>query len=85
MLLVGFAEFAKLFHHRLDEFFGVGEFLRDHTEVHRGNRGIAHAGAVDAVLADQDQGVGQAIEADGQSPAFFAKSLLVVFQFLGML
>jgi hypothetical protein len=85
LLLGGFAEFAEFFHHRLDEFFGVGEFLGDHAEVHRGNRGIAHAGAVDAVLADEDKGVGDAIEGDGEAAAVAPEALLEMLEFVVML
>jgi hypothetical protein len=42
----------------LDELFGVGKFLIDHSQVHGWDGGIALAGAVDAVLADKDEGVG---------------------------
>src|SRR5258707_12910373 len=62
--LVGFAQFAEFFHHRLDEVFGMGEFLRDYAEVHRGNRGIALAGAIDPALPDEYERVGVAIERD---------------------
>src|SRR5258707_2952464 len=78
--LVGFAQFAEFFHHGLDEFFGVGEFLGDHAEVHRGNRGIALAGAVDAVLTDEDERVGDAIERDGEAAAIPSEALLEVLE-----
>jgi len=84
-LLSGFAEFAQFFHYRLDEFFGVGEFRGDHAEVHGRYRGIAHAGAIDAVLADEDEGVGDAVEGDGQPASVAAEALLGVFQLVVML
>ena len=85
MLLGGFAEFAEFFHYGLDEFFGVGEFLGDHAEVHRGNRGIAHAGAVDAVLADEDERVGDAVEGDSKAASVAPEALLRMFQLVVML
>jgi len=78
LLLGGFAEFAEFFHYRLDEFFGVGEFLGNHAEVHRGNRGVALAGAIDAVLADEDECIGDAVERDRQAAAVAPESLLGV-------
>ena len=80
--LVGFAEFAKFFHYGLDEFFGVGEFLGDHAKVHGGDGGVALAGAVDAVLADEDEGVGDAVERDGQAATVASEALLGVFEFV---
>jgi hypothetical protein len=82
---VGFARLAELFHHRLDEFFGVGEFLGDHAEVHGGDGGVALAGAVDAVLADQDKGIGDAVEGDGEASPVAPKALLGVLEFVVML
>jgi hypothetical protein len=82
--LVGFAEFAEFFHYGLDEFLGVGEFLGDHAEVHGGDGGIAHAGAVDAVLADEDEGVGDAVERDSQAAAVAPEALFGVLEFVVM-
>jgi hypothetical protein len=81
---VGFAEFAEFFHYGLDEFFGVGKFLGDHAEVHGGDGGIALAGAVDAVLADEDEGVGDAVERDRQASAVAPEALLKVLDFVVM-
>jgi hypothetical protein len=78
--LGGFAGFAEFFHYRLDQFFGVGEFLGDHADVHRGERGIALAGAIDAVLPDQDECVGDAIEGDGEAATIAAEALFGVFE-----
>src|SRR6266478_2707109 len=84
-LLGGFAEFAEFFHYGLDEFFGVGEFLGDHTEVHGRDGGVAHAGAVDAVLADEDERVGDAVEGDGQAAAVAPEALLEVLELVVVL
>jgi hypothetical protein len=63
----------------------VGEFLGDHAEVHGGDGGIALAGAVDAVLADQDKGIGDAVEGDGKTAAVAPKALFGVLEFVVML
>jgi hypothetical protein len=81
---VGFAGFAEFFHYGLDEFFSVGEFLGDHTDVHGGDGGIALAGAVDTVLADEDEGVGDAVERDGEAAAVAAEALFGVLEFVVM-
>jgi hypothetical protein len=83
--LVGFAQFAEFFHYGLDEFLGVSEFLGDHAEVHCGDGGVALAGAVDAVLADEDQGVGDAVERDGEAATVASEPLLEVLEFVVML
>jgi hypothetical protein len=81
---VGFAEFAEFFHYGLDEFFGVGQFLGDHAQIHGRHGRIAHTGAVDAVLADEDEGVGDAVERDGQAAAIAPEALLGVLEFVVM-
>jgi hypothetical protein len=69
----------------LNEFLGVGEFLRDHAKVHGGDGGIALAGTVNAVLADQDESVGDAVEGDGEAAAVATEALFGVFEFLAVL
>ena len=81
----GFAGLAEFFHYGLDEFLGVSELLGDHAEVHGGEGGVALAGAIDTVLADEDQGIGDAVEGDGQAAAVAAEALLEVLQFVVML
>jgi hypothetical protein len=83
-ILVCFAGFAEFFHYRLDQFFRVGEFLGDHADVHRGKRGIALAGAIDTVLADQDEGISDAIEGHGEAAAIAAEPLFGVFEDLAV-
>jgi hypothetical protein len=65
----GFAFFAELFHHRLDEFLGAANFVEHSVEVEGGFRGVAAGGAVDSVLADEDEGVGEHVEGDGEAAA----------------
>jgi len=63
----------------------VGEFLGDHAEVHRGDGGIALAGAIDSVLADEDQRIGDTVERDGQASAVAPEALLGMLEFVVML
>jgi hypothetical protein len=85
LLLSGFAGFAEFFHYRLDEFLGVSEFLGDNAQVHGGDGGVALTGAIDAVLADEDEGVGDAVERDGEAAAVAPEALLEVLEFVVML
>ena len=80
LLRIWLARLAEFLHDGLDEFLGMGEFLSDHAEVHGGNGGIALAGAVDAVLADEDEGVGDAVEGDGEAATVAAKALLEMLE-----
>jgi hypothetical protein len=72
----------ETFHHGLQQFFGVSEFLSDHAQIHRGNCGIALTSAVDAMLADENQRVGDAVKRDCEAAAvpearaFFPLALL---------
>jgi len=84
-LLSGFAEFAEFFHYGLDEFFGVGEFRGDHAEVHGGDGGIPLAGAIDAVLADEDQRICDAVERHSEAATIPPEALLRMFQLVVML
>src|SRR5882724_12179799 len=85
LLLGGFAEFAEFFHHGLDEFLGVSEFLGDHAEVHRGNSGVALAGAIDPVLANEDERIGDAVKRDREASAIAPEALLRMLKFVVML
>src|SRR5260221_2009351 len=85
LLLGGFAGLAELFHHGLDEFLGVGEFLGDHAEVHSRHGGIALAGAIDAVLADEDERIGDAVKRHRQASTIAPEALLRMLKFVVML
>jgi len=50
----------------LNQLFGFAYFCLDDANVHDRDAGVAVGMAVDAVLTDQDQGVGQQIERDGK-------------------
>src|SRR5579859_3968835 len=77
-----FSRLPDLLHHRLHQFLGVHQLLRDHPNIHRRNRRIALAGAIDAVLAHQHQRIGQAVQSHRQPSAFLAEHLFVVLQFV---
>ena len=60
-------------------------------QVHGGLVGLANAGAIDAVLADEDQRIGEEIGSHGEFPAsvphleFIPFELLVIHMFLSIL
>jgi hypothetical protein len=58
----------------LDERLCVAKFLRDQPNIHRWNFRIALSVAIDAVLADKDQSIGEPIERDSQASAARASS-----------
>lgn len=76
---------SEVFHHALDEFFGLGQFSRDELNVHGGPFGVAGTVAVNAVLADEDEGVGHEVKRDGQAAAVWAHHGFEVIEFLAVL
>ena len=78
------AAFAQFFHYGLDEFLGVGQFLGDEADVQGGLGGIALGVAIDGVLADEDEGVGEAVEGDGEAAALGAEHLFIVVEFFAV-
>ena len=71
---------AELFHHALDQLFGVGEILHDELDVHDGLAGPALALAINAVLADESHGVGKKIHGDSEPAARNAHAGFEVFE-----
>jgi hypothetical protein len=70
-----------------DEALGVFDLTEDKSNIHRGLLGLALASAVNPVLPDQGQGVGQDVESGGKPPPYRAHlklvpltGFLVVFQ-----
>ena len=53
---------AQVFHYRLDELLGFGEFKGDDPDVHHGGVWIAVGVAIDAMLADEYQSVGDEVK-----------------------
>lgn len=72
---------AKLFHHALNEFLGLAQFAVDDLNVERRLVGQARGVAINGVLADEDHGVREAVQRDGQAPAMAAHHSLVVIEF----
>jgi len=71
---------ADLFHHRLNEGFGAFHAGQDSFEVEGGLGGVTGGGAVDAVLADHDQGVGEQVQGYGEAAPLDTHHELVAFQ-----
>jgi len=63
----------------LDELLGAVDLVENGLQVERGLGGIAAGDAVDAVLADEDEGVGEHVERDGEAAALRAQHELVLF------
>ena len=65
--------------------------MQDDLQIHGGFIGLADAGAVDAVLADEDEGVGQQVRGHGEFAAgaahleFVAFELFLIHVFLSIL
>ena len=75
--LVAFAfEFA---HGGLNELLGSVDLVEDGLQVERGLGGVAIRDAVDAMLADKDEGVGEHVERDGKTASLGAEHELVLF------
>ena len=49
-------------HGALDKILGADETGEHHLNIHGGLGGVANTGAVDAVLADEDERVGEDVE-----------------------
>lgn len=76
----GVALLAEFFHDGLDEGFGAFHAAEDGLEVEGGFAGVAGGGAVDAMLADEDERVGKQVEGDGEAAALGAHHELVLFE-----
>lgn len=69
-------------HRPQNEFLGFIHALEDDLQIHRWFVGLADAGAVDAVLAYQDEGVRQEVRGHGEFPSRGAHLKFVTFQLL---
>lgn len=78
----GVALRGKLFHYGLNELLGSIDFAEDGFEIERGLRGVALRGAVDSVLADEDEGVSEHVERDGEFAARRPHHEFVSFKFV---
>lgn len=80
--LGGFFFLAEFFHGGGYQFLGVVDALHDGLEVEGGFGGVAGGGAVNAVLADEGEGVGEDVEGDGEAATFGAQHEFVFFEVL---
>jgi hypothetical protein len=71
---------AYFFHYGLDEGFGTFDAGENGLEVEGWLGGVAGGGAVNAVLADHDEGVSEEVHGDGESSAFGAHHELVAVE-----
>ena len=76
---------AQAFHDVLDELLGFAQLAGDEVDVHGGLFRVAGGMAIDTVLADQQQGFGDAVQGHGQAAAPGAQHLFVVLDFCFML
>ena len=74
-----------LVHRALEQLFRIVELLEDERDVHLRLTGESFAAAVDAVLADERQRIGQQIDRDGEPPAITPHHRLVHFQRVAVL
>ena len=72
----------QLFYHRLDQLFGTVDLTQYRLKIERRLRWVAVRRAVNPVLPNQDERVGQHIERDGQSPARRAHHEFIFFQLI---
>jgi len=71
---------ADLFHNRLDESLGAFHAGENGLQIEGWLRRVAGGGAIDAMLADHDQGVGEKVKGHGQAASLNAHHELVVFK-----
>src|SRR5262245_51875394 len=76
---------AKLVHRTLYQLLRIVELLEHQRDVEPGLAGKAIAAAVDAVLADERQRIGEEIERDGQAAARGAHHRLVQLEGVAVL
>ncbi len=75
---LGFLDFL---HGALDKILGADQAGEHHLNIHGGLGGVAGTGAVNAVLADEDEGVGEDIEGEGEFAAGGAHLKFEAFEF----
>ena len=72
----------QFFHNGLDELLGSVDFAGDGLKIERGLGWIAVGDAVDAVLADEDERVGEGVQSDGEATAGCAHHEFVLLEFV---
>ena len=76
---------CERFHSALDQLLGVVQLLEDHGNVQLRLAGNTLAAAVNGMLADERQRIGDEIECDGEAPACRPHHGLVDFERVTML
>src|SRR3954470_3882422 len=76
---------AKFLHRALDQLLRIVELLENERDVELRLTGKALASAIDAVLADERQRIGEQIERDSQSAARRTHHRLMVLERVAML
>jgi hypothetical protein len=72
----------EFFHRAGDKFFGFADGLHHDLNIHRGLARLARALAVHAMLSDHSNGIGKAVEADGEASADGAHLEFMLFNFV---
>jgi hypothetical protein len=75
----------QLFHHALDQLFGVGKALHHNLDIQNGLAGPALALAIDSVLADQGHGIGDHVHGYGEASAGDPHHGFKMFQLFALL
>jgi hypothetical protein len=73
----------EVFHDGADEFLGVLDAFLNELDVHGRLAGLARALTINAVLTDQDKGVGEKVQGDREAAAFGSHHELKVVEFAG--
>ena len=72
-------------HHADHELFRVRQAFVDQLDVHRRFARLAGALAIDAVLSDEDEGVGEEVEGEGEAASFLPHLEFVAIEVGGAL
>ena len=70
----------ELFHHTRNELFGVGNAFQDKLDIHRRLTWLPSTLAIDAMLAHQDEGIGQNVQCQGKPATRNAHLRLVILE-----
>lgn len=78
--------FALQFDHDgSNQFFSIGDAFLHNLHVHGGFTGLAGTLAIDAVLSDEDEGVGEEVEGEGEAASFLPHLEFVAIEVGGTL
>jgi hypothetical protein len=68
----------ELAHGGLDELLGAVDLVENSLEIERGLGRVAIRDAIDAVLSDEDEGIGEYIERDSEAASLQSEHKLVL-------